>query len=383
MARRPRRRRRRALARVPARRVRGALPGCPLRRRPPAVRDRAVPARHRGSDPLRRGERRHRRALRRLQRRRPDHARPDRARRLPRRARGRGDDPAHPRGRPVGVRRRPDARRRCGEGVRREASGGHRTDQLDQRGDLRARTVGARRRPTRPDRVDRARDVPAHARGASPPVRAWQRRLLARHRYARQVPARAPRRPGRCARLPACTGRGRGRARDLERRAVGHRHRGCARRPGLPRCRGQSSVRAARSVGLDGRSRRPRSETDPCWRTASSAPAPGSGGGCASPTRSSGRTSVVGDDAVGDRPLRRRLRGPRRRRARPRARPRRALGRQRADRARPRHRRRRLHRVHARRSAPRRGMRRRRRRRPLERVAREPRGRPRPARQAA
>ena len=61
--------------------------------------------------------------------------------------------------------------------------------QLDQRGHVRARAVGARANPAAALGVDRAGDVPAHARRARALVRDAQRRVLARHRNAREVPA--------------------------------------------------------------------------------------------------------------------------------------------------------------------------------------------------
>ena len=129
----------------------------PLRRRGRA-------ARYRRRDPVRGG--RHRRALRRLQRRRAHRPRPRCDGALPRRARRRGDDLAHAGRGPERVRRRPDPRRRPGDRVRREAAAGQGAEQLDQRGHVRARTGVPRSDPAAAQRVDRARDVPADARGA-------------------------------------------------------------------------------------------------------------------------------------------------------------------------------------------------------------------------
>ena len=99
-------------------------------------------------------------------------ARPRRAGRVPRRARRRGDDLAHAGRRPV-ARSASCPTRDDGEvdRVRREAAAGQGADQLDQRRHVRARAVGARPHPAAAQRVDRARDVPAHARGAGPAVR--------------------------------------------------------------------------------------------------------------------------------------------------------------------------------------------------------------------
>ena len=104
--------------------------------------------------------------------------------------------------------------RRDGEvvGVRREAAQGQGADQLDQRRHLRARTVGAAAHPRAADRLDRARDVPAHARRAEPPVRDGERHLLDRHRHSREVPPGARRRARRRARGRSRAGRARDRA---------------------------------------------------------------------------------------------------------------------------------------------------------------------------
>ena len=117
-----RRRRGRALARLPARRVHAALP----RRRAAATFDAVAtsvedePLGTAGGDPLR--GRGHRRALRRVQRRRPHRPRPRRDGALPRGARRRGDDLAHRRSttrrRSASCRPAPTARCR----VRREAA---------------------------------------------------------------------------------------------------------------------------------------------------------------------------------------------------------------------------------------------------------------------
>ena len=101
-------------------------------------------------------------------------ARPRRARRVPRRARRRGHDLPHAGRRPVRVRRGAHARRRRGRRVRREAAEGQGAHQLDQRRHLRARAVGARAHPRPADRVDRARDVPADARGARAGCTRWR-----------------------------------------------------------------------------------------------------------------------------------------------------------------------------------------------------------------
>ena len=67
---------------------------------------------------------------------------------------------------------------------------GQGAEQLDQRRHLRARAVVPRPHPAAAQRVGRARDVPAHARRAGPAVRLPERRVLARHRNAREVPRR-------------------------------------------------------------------------------------------------------------------------------------------------------------------------------------------------
>ena len=85
---------------------------------------------------------------------------------LPRRARRGGDDRAHPGRGPERVRRRADQRRRRGDRVRREAGAGQGAEQLDQRRHLRARADVPRSHPAPPQRVGRARDVPAHARAS-------------------------------------------------------------------------------------------------------------------------------------------------------------------------------------------------------------------------
>ena len=91
----------------------------------------------------------------------------------------------------------PDHRRRRRDRVRREAGARQRAERLDQRRHLRARTVVPRSHPAAPQRVGRARDVPAPARAARVACSATDRRVLARHRDAREVPAGARRRAAR------------------------------------------------------------------------------------------------------------------------------------------------------------------------------------------
>ncbi len=210
MARAARRRRGGALARLPPRRVRGALPRRLLRRPEVAVCSRGSSARHCRCHPLR--DPWHRGTHRRLQRRRADDPRPRCARRLPRRARCRSNHPPHPGGGSVGVRGRAHPRRRRGRGLRGEAPEGRRPHELDQRRHLRTGACRTRSNPGAPHRVDRARDLPAHARGAEPALRDGERCVLDRHRDAREVPAGAHRRAERRARRPSGTGRPRGHA---------------------------------------------------------------------------------------------------------------------------------------------------------------------------
>ncbi len=90
--------------------------------------------------------------------------------------------------------------RRRSRRVRREAAEGRRAHQLDQRGHLRARAVGARAHPRPVDGLDRTRDLPAYAGRAEAPLRDGERCVLDRHRDTREVPAGEHRRPPRRAR---------------------------------------------------------------------------------------------------------------------------------------------------------------------------------------
>ena len=98
----------------------------------------------------------------------------------------------------------PTQRRRSGDRVRREAAAGQGAEQLDQRRHLRARaarsSIASRRGST-------CRSSARRSRACSPEpgwsVRLRRRRLLARHRHAREVPAGARRRARRPARAAA------------------------------------------------------------------------------------------------------------------------------------------------------------------------------------
>ncbi len=131
--------------------------------------------------------RRHRRDVRRRQRRRAHRSRPELPRGVPPRPWGGGDDRPPPGGRPVRLRRGADRRRGSGHGLRREAAPGRGADQRDQCRHLRARAVGARPDPRGRAGLHRARDLPCH--GARPgSVRPLRRSLLARHRDAGRLP---------------------------------------------------------------------------------------------------------------------------------------------------------------------------------------------------
>ena len=147
-----------------------AYPDGIVRRRPPALRGRARAARHRRRHPLRSARRRastDRFLVR--QRRRAHRPRRRRARRVPCRPRRRGHDRPAPRSR---IRRRfgvvPTDERRPRAGLRREAAARRGADRSDQRRHLRARAVGARPHPGRPQGLDRAGDVPGDGRRRRP-----------------------------------------------------------------------------------------------------------------------------------------------------------------------------------------------------------------------
>ena len=86
----------------------------------------------------------------------------------------RGHHRPHPGRRSLPLRRRAHRRQGPGHRLRREARSRHRPHQLDQRRHLRARALGARAHPRRPQGLDRARDLPrdGHRRHAvRPPQR--------------------------------------------------------------------------------------------------------------------------------------------------------------------------------------------------------------------
>ncbi len=83
---------------------------------------------------------------------------------VPPRAGRRGHHRPHPGRRPVPLRRRAHRRQGPGHRLRREARPRHRPHQLDQRRHLRARALGARAHPGRPQGLHRARDLPGDGR---------------------------------------------------------------------------------------------------------------------------------------------------------------------------------------------------------------------------
>ena len=284
--------------------------------------------------------------LARLQRRRPHRPRSRRVRRVPRGARRGGDDLAHAGRRSVGVRRRPDPRRRRGGRVRREAAARPGADQLDQRRHLRARAVGARRDPAPAQRVDRAGDVPAHARAPGPPLRDAAPTYWLDIGTPREVlrgPARRRSRAGSaCRRRPTATSSAPGVWTEAGRRG---RPDGGARGAGADRGRAHGRVPtrgSRRSVLGPGLSRRRR----------------------ATVLRSVVLEGV--DVDAGARGGATRWSAPSRLPA----------ARSRGQREGARHRRGRVHRLHARRPAAGRGLGGRRRRRPVDGIARQPRRRP-------
>ena len=164
--------------------------------------------------------------------------------------------------------------------VRREAGPGADHDQPHQRRHLRARAVHVRPHPRRRAVVDRAEVLPVAGRARRDLRRLRLRRLLDRHRHARQVHAGAPRHPGGPVPRRAvrdAVGVPDGRCADDARRGLGRHHRG----PVLHRRRRRRSRTGAR-VGprVGDRPRLPRRGRARWWRTPScgptawSAPAP-------------------------------------------------------------------------------------------------------------
>ena len=185
-------------------RVRGLLPRRSLRRPEASVHGRGPSPRDCGSHPLRgpwdRG------THHRLQRRRTHHARPRRARCLPRRARRRSDHPPHPGGGSVGL------RGRCPPATTVRSWPSSRSPRRvwpPRTGSTPAPTCSSPRCFARiPERLTVSIDanVPAHARGTQPAARDGERCVLDRHRHAREVPAGTHRRDQRHARRSSHAG---------------------------------------------------------------------------------------------------------------------------------------------------------------------------------